>query len=183
MRMTEEKKMQEARLIEEAKAYFEKHGLTEAFAKFFVRRDVGNKMQGAYNQFERYLGYFQEDVEKCDCPAELKAIACEVAKSMSGKKEAMDEAIKNMLLCSMFGTFSSMGAWVHMDDQVLAPFKDAMVTECGNQLIYTFEALCEGVTHKMWGDTIDKVVETLKQEDGAKVLMSVVEQSFEDHLE
>lgn len=172
----EMRKKQEKQLIESAKAFFEKYALTDALDKFFARTDVRRKMQGAYNQFERYLGYFQESVEKSDSPAELKARACEIAKSMSGNKDLMDATIKNMTLCAMYGTFSSMGAWVHLDDKVMRPFTDAMTIEKGDQIIYTFEDMCESAVLTMWDDTLGKVVENLKKEEGVEILLGVVKQ-------
>ena len=167
----DERKDQEKQLIEEAKAYFEKHGLNEAFDKFFERNDVARKMQGAYNRIERNLSKITQELESFECSPALKARALEVIKDVSGKKEKLDANIKITLMGTMFSLFEAMEQWICVDDQVLAPFKEAMVIERGGHMISTFHSLCENCVDTVLAKTFKLIFDDMDQEEGAKELM------------
>lgn len=176
--MKQERKKQEEQLIEMAKAYFEKHGLNDAFDRFFARNDVMRKMQGAYNSFERNLASIINDLDAIECSDELRAKAREVIKIVSGKKEVMDADIKLTMMCTLYGLFDAMEAWIDVDDQVLRPFKEMMVLEKGTQMIQTFDVLCEGLVSKMLGKTLALICESMNKEEEARLLMRMLEKNL-----
>lgn len=127
---------EQQKMLEEAKAYFDKLGLTHKVELFFSSHDVNLALHEAYGIFKA-----KAKIIVSNLPGPAKKRGSRIFATISERKDDYVMDVKDSFLCTIFNFLNWMEDFIDVDDVIISKFNQALVAEPEGKMLETLHEI------------------------------------------